>query len=95
MIAPKKKETRRERFYGLLSRNPAARIPDKLDDAYVGFTVGKDPSVAVYDFDHAVRILVADPESEASQEDLLDFFETSSVLAFECEDAPIFVRFDQ
>lgn len=95
MIAPKKKTTRRERFASLLKRNPVARIAEGLDEAYVGFTVGEAPSVAIYDYDHAVRIICASPDFKETEADLVDFFELYNILAFECEHAPVFMRFDE
>lgn len=92
MVAPRKPETRREIYAGLLKRNPAARVPDGLDEAYVGFTVGADAPVAVYDYDHSVRILMKQ-EKSLTEEDALKMFELAHVLVFDCDDAPIFVRF--
>ena len=92
MVAPRKPETRREIYAGLLKRNPAARVPDGLDEAYVGYTVGADAPVAVYDYDHSVRILMKQ-ENSLTEEDALKMFELAHVLVFDCEDAPIFVRF--
>ena len=92
MVAPRKPETRREIYAGLLKRNPAARVPDGLDEAYVGYTIGADAPVAVYDYDHSVRILMKQ-EKSLTEEDALKMFELAHVLVFDCDDAPIFVRF--
>lgn len=77
----------------LAAVNPEALIPDGLNEAFVGYTVGVGPCVAVYDYDQAVQVLKA--SHKISEEDAEDFLNFNTVLAYVGPNTPVFVKFTE
>lgn len=91
MIAIVKKPDSEAGLKELAAVNPEALIPDGLNEAFVGHTVGIGPCVAVYDYDFAVQVLKE--KHKISDEDAEDFLTFNTVLAYVGPNTPLFVKF--
>lgn len=73
--------------------NPDAAIAVGLDEALIGYTVGGEEHVAVYDMDKCIEILMK--THDCNEEDAEDFFSYNVLRGADycCdENAPVFVR---
>jgi hypothetical protein len=87
MIAARREEE--DVYEELAVVNPLAVVALGFEDAYIGFTVGTGPSLAVYDYDKCVEVLVArDKLTEEEAQEYLDF---NTVFAYVGEHTPKFL----
>lgn len=75
----------------LAEENPDAKLADGFSDALVGicYQFGR-PSVAAYDYDMCIEILMRD--GIATREDAEEFFEFNVVGAYVGEGTPVFLK---
>lgn len=72
--------------------NPDAFLAEGLEAALVGYTENTHlPTVAVYDIDKCVQVLVN--RDGMTAEGAEDFLATNTICAYVGENTPIFVRF--
>lgn len=80
----------REKIADLIDINPDALLADGLEDAYIGHTVNHHHnSVAVYDYQKCVDILVARDGMDAEGAD--EFLQFNTLGAYVGPDGPLFV----
>lgn len=71
--------------------NPDALLPDGLDDAYIGYTIGPaGRSVAVYDAERCVEVVARDHGMTA--EDAEEYLDHNTFCAYVGPDGPLYVR---
>jgi hypothetical protein len=86
MIAMRKNE---DKYEGLAAANPDAYLADGFDDAYIGFTIGISPSVAVYDYRECVKVLVRD--NKITEEEAIEYLDFNTVFAYVGQNTPLFL----
>jgi len=70
--------------------NPLAVAPDGFESAYIGFTVGLGPSVAVFDYARCIEIICN--EKNVTQEEAIEYLDFSVVFAHFGKNYPIYVQ---
>jgi hypothetical protein len=70
--------------------NPLAVAPKGFERAYIGFTVGLEPSVAVFDYDKCVEIIC--DEKNVNEEDAIEYLNFSVVFAHFGKNYPVYVQ---
>ena len=78
-------------FEELRCANPDALLADGLEDAYIGFTVNQHhATVAVYDYDRCVAVLVQ--RDGMTDEDADEFLSFNTLGAYVGENGPLFIK---
>ena len=70
--------------------NPLAVAPDGFESAYIGFTVGLGPSVAVFDYARCIEIICN--EKHVNEEEAIEYLDFSVVFAHFGKNYPIYVQ---
>ena len=70
--------------------NPLAVAPDGFESAYIGFTVGLGPSVAVFDYARCIEIICN--EKNVNEEEAIEYLDFSVVFAHFGKNYPIYVQ---
>lgn len=77
-------------FDELSEVNPEALLADGLEDAYLGYVINTHhKSVAVYDADKCVEIMMRDGLTE---EEAAEYLEFNTFCAYVGENGPLFVK---
>lgn len=89
MIAIHRPRNPDEVYEDLAEANPEAMVADGFEDAYIGYTIGVAPSVAIYDFEKCVEVLMA--RDELSREDAIEYLNFNTVYAYVGKGTPLFL----
>lgn len=78
-------------FSDLRDTNPEALLADGFEAAYLGFTVNQHhATVAVYDYDKCVEVLVT--RDEMTDEEADEFLSFNTLGAYVGENGPLFIK---
>lgn len=70
--------------------NPNALVANGFEDAYIGLTVGIGPSLAVYDYDKCVEVLMK--RDGMDEVDAIEYLDHNTVYAYLGEHTPVFIH---
>lgn len=90
MIAIPREPSRDDVYEELAEANPTAMVADGFEDAYIGHTIGIGPSLAVYDYQKCVEVLM---EREGLSElESIEYLDHNTVYAYVGEGTPLFIH---
>lgn len=74
----------------LAINNPEALVPSGFEDAYLGFTVGIGPCVAVYDYDKCVDVICK--SNGIDREEAVEYLDFNTVFAHFGKHSPLYIQ---
>lgn len=84
-----RRQTPDEVYQDLAEANPEAMVADGFEAAYLGHTVGVMPSVAIYDLEKCVEVLVA--RDSMSREEAIEYLNHNTVYAYVGQGTPLYL----
>lgn len=73
----------------LADLNPTAYVATGFEKAYIGYTLGVRPSVAVYDYDKCVSVLM--DRDGMTHEEAIEYLDFNTVYAWVGEGSPLYL----
>lgn len=89
MISIQNQDNSDEVYAELAEANPDACVADGFEDAYIGHTLGVRPSVAVYDYERCVDVLME--RDRMTREEAIEYLNFNTVYAYVGEGTPMFL----
>lgn len=90
MIAVPRQPSPDDVYEELADANPMAMVANGFEDAYIGYTVGMGPSLAVYDYQKCVDVLVK--RDGMSELEAIEYLDHNTVYAYVGEGTPLFIN---